>query len=30
MIMKYNRFLGEVWLWMIFWDWICDTINALE
>ncbi len=30
MIIKYNRFLGEIWLWMIFWDWICDTINELD
>uniref|UniRef100_A0A6C0I873 Uncharacterized protein n=1 Tax=viral metagenome TaxID=1070528 RepID=A0A6C0I873_9ZZZZ len=30
MIIKYNRFLGEVWLWMIFWEWIRDTINEIN
>lgn len=24
MLIKYNRFVGEVWLWMIFLEWIYD------
>jgi hypothetical protein len=22
--MKYNRFIGDVWMWMIFLEWVYD------
>ena len=30
-MLKYNRFVGEIWMWMIFLEWIydCFTCNKL-
>ena len=26
----YNRYLGELWLWMIFLEWVYDTVKKLH